>query len=89
MTPLMVAINQEVVKVLLDAGADINAKDVYGFTPISWAAARGHIEVVRFLLDNGADVKVRDRYGNSVLIGAVKGGHSQIVNLLKAHGASE
>jgi ankyrin repeat protein len=44
-----------VVKVLLDHGADPNAKDTfYNATPIVWASSRGHAEVVKLLLEKGA-----------------------------------
>jgi len=45
----------EIVKLLLDRGADANAKDsFYGVTPIVWAANNGHAEVARLLLAHGA-----------------------------------
>lgn len=46
----------EVVKVLLEHGADVNVKDTfYNATPLSWAAFKGHIEVIRLLLSKGAE----------------------------------
>jgi len=45
----------EIVKLLLDRGADVNAKDsFYGVTPLVWAANNGHVEVARILLARGA-----------------------------------
>ncbi len=45
----------EVVRVLLEHGADINVKDTfYNATPLSWAVFKGHAEVVRLLLKKGA-----------------------------------
>jgi ankyrin repeat protein len=45
----------EIVKLLLDRGADVNAKDsFYGVTPLVWAASNGHVEVARILLARGA-----------------------------------
>ena len=45
----------EIVRVLLENGADPNAKDTfYGATPIIWAAQRGHVDVVAVLLEKGA-----------------------------------
>jgi outer membrane protein assembly factor BamB len=46
----------EVVKLLLERGADPNAKDTfYGANPLSWAAQRGAVEVARLLVEKGAD----------------------------------
>lgn len=43
----------DTVRVLINAGAAINADDVYA---LFWAARHGHVEVVRLLLSAGADV---------------------------------
>jgi hypothetical protein len=45
----------DIVTLLLDKGADVNAKDTfYGLTPIVWAAANEHVDVVKVLLARGA-----------------------------------
>lgn len=57
-TPLMAAAfagRTEAAKTLLAAGADVNARWVYG-TPLSYAASRGQTETARLLLDKGAKV---------------------------------
>lgn len=56
-TPLIVAAGAgrlEVVKLLIDMGADVNIADEIGSVPISAASSRGHVEVVRYLVDKGA-----------------------------------
>ena len=51
--------NLEAVKVLLDHGAYVNAKENYrGQTALMWAAAEHHAGVVKLLLDHGADWKI-------------------------------
>jgi len=45
---------------LLDAGADVEAKDRNDNTVIYWACYRGHVGIVRLLLSHGADANVRD-----------------------------
>jgi ankyrin repeat protein len=56
-TPLLMAVfrNQpEVVRLLLDAGADVNVVGGEGDSPLRWAAQQGDIELARLLLDRGA-----------------------------------
>jgi hypothetical protein len=46
----------EVARLLLERGADANAKDTfYGATPLVWALEKGHVEIVRLLLAKGAE----------------------------------
>ena len=47
--------NIEAVKLLLDAGVDINEKSIDGYTPLLYAVERDKI-IVEFLIANGADV---------------------------------
>jgi ankyrin repeat protein len=50
----------DVVRLLLDRGADVNAREKYkGQTALMWAAAERHPEIVRLLLERGADWKIR------------------------------
>ncbi|XP_048251512.1 integrin-linked protein kinase-like [Haliotis rufescens] len=51
--------NVAAVKRILAAGrADVNSKDLNGWTPVLWAARKGHREVVELLVRKGADVSV-------------------------------
>ncbi|KAH8598510.1 ankyrin repeat-containing domain protein, partial [Bisporella sp. PMI_857] len=45
----------DVVKLLLDNGADAAIPNKDGWTPLNSASKNGHIDVVKLLLDNGAD----------------------------------
>ena len=56
---------EETVKVLLKAGANIESKCHNGRTPLLWAAFEGYLAVVRILLDAGANFKVVDKNGKS------------------------
>ena len=47
-----------VVKLLIEKGADVNLKGEAWYGPLHAAAAKGHIEVVKILLENGADVNI-------------------------------
>jgi hypothetical protein len=54
-------------ELLLDNGANLEAKVAYEFTPLSDALAAGEVEMAEFLLTRGADLGARDRPGGSLL----------------------
>ena len=74
-TPLFYAVlggcDGEMIEILLKAGADVDARTVYGHTALMTAAAFGRREVVRLLMEAGADVQARTELGKTVLNGAV------------------
>ncbi|XP_048251510.1 GA-binding protein subunit beta-1-like [Haliotis rufescens] len=60
--------NVAAVKRILAAGrADVNSKDLNGWTPVLWAARWGHGEVVELLMRKGADVSVLTFNDNNIL----------------------
>lgn len=71
---------------LLDRGADVNAADADGWTPLMWAVASGRKEAVSLLLDKGAELNARDKEDNTALIHAAMA-HPQIAEVLIARGA--
>ena len=52
---------------LEELGADVNARDLNGYTPLHHAAARGDNELIRYLVDRGADVMVVSRRGQTTV----------------------
>ena len=52
--------NTPVARLLIEAGADVNARDHWG-TPLFHAASRGHDKIVALLLTAGADPRVKGR----------------------------
>jgi cytohesin len=96
-TPLALAIargDRAMVKMLLDHGADINAKtkpqDGFpGRDIVLWTAvAQGHTEIVRLLVDNGARVDVTGSSGMTPLMLAARDNNVEIVRLLIQRGAN-
>jgi ankyrin repeat protein len=71
------------VKKLLKEGADVNAKDEFGWTPLHGAAILGHIEVVKLLLEHGADPDIADIIGENAMSLARKKGYYSIVKLIE------
>ena len=61
---------KSVVKFLLDAGADVNAADAYGRTPLVAAVQFHHARIVPMLLQYGADVNVRCKLDGEPKTGA-------------------
>ena len=70
-TVLMVACMQghyEIVKCLLESGADVNVKDKQNWTALMKAADKGHVELVKLLLAYGADVLAADNVRLQLLL---------------------
>jgi ankyrin repeat protein len=76
-----------IVKLLLDRGADIDAKvDLWG-TALTIAAVSNQEEVVRLLLERGADVNVENEFCSGALDAAAQYGHEEIAEMLYDAGA--
>lgn len=59
--------NNEIVKQLIKAGANVNKKDAQGFSPLYYAAYEKNVDMVRTLVSNGADVNSKTAVGNTPL----------------------
>ncbi|KAF7516376.1 hypothetical protein G7054_g14184 [Neopestalotiopsis clavispora] len=77
----------EVVKMLLDQGANLNVANKDGWTPLNTASGNGHIKVVKMLLDKGADWAVASKDGWTPLSTASNNGHTEVVKMLLDKGA--
>ena len=69
------------------AGANIEALDKYGATPLHYAARYGTSEIVAALLDAGADPKARDKWGQTPMHRAARYATPATVAALVAAGA--
>jgi len=95
-TPLYCVANEcasetgpEVVRTLLQAGADVNkCNGVTRATALHMAARRGHVQIARALLDSGAAVNARDRKGDTPLQRAINCRKNGISQLLLERGAA-
>jgi ankyrin repeat protein len=75
--------SREIVRMLLDAGADANARQGGGFTALQAAAQNGDPAMARDLLDHGADPSAATDDGRTVLSIAEEKGHEEVVALLR------
>lgn len=69
----------DTVKFLIENGADVNAKDKRGETPLMFASAFDRCRVLKLLIDNGADVNAKDKGGWSALIYGAYNGNLAVV----------
>ncbi len=72
----------DIVRILLEAGADMNFQDVVGYTPLHYGAFYNYSGVVSLLLDAGADHDVVSQFGTPLQI-AQKKGYEDIVDMLR------
>nr|VZI28361.1 unnamed protein product [Spirometra erinaceieuropaei] len=75
----------EFVKLLLERGAIVEARNKKGATSLWLACNGGHLEVVQSLIDAHADVNSQDNRKVSCLIAAFRKGHISVVNVLVQH----
>eukprot|EP00753_Platysulcus_tardus_P002112 PLAT11614.17.p1 GENE.PLAT11614.17~~PLAT11614.17.p1 ORF type:complete len:873 (-),score=344.32 PLAT11614.17:252-2870(-) len=86
-TALHQAQSAAVVEALLAAGADLEAKNAPGSTPLMIASVNGRAEPVKALISAGAAVNAVDNEGMTALMEAARNGHKRVVRLLLVHGA--
>ena len=76
----------ELTHLLLEHGANADARDDDNCTPLHWASQQGHSEVVLVLVEHGVDADARDDNNRTPLHWASQLGHSEVVSVLVEHG---
>ncbi|MFC1552507.1 ankyrin repeat domain-containing protein [Candidatus Latescibacterota bacterium] len=77
----------ETAQLLLDRGADIEAKDYQGWPPLYYSAWYGYTEMVQLLFDRGADIEAKNNDGRTILLGIAGSGKTENLLLLIEMGA--
>ena len=77
------------VRLLVDRGADVNAQDANGWSPLHFAAQASSGECTDVLLRAGANATLKDSHGNTALFRAVfaSNGEGEVIKLLRTAGA--
>ncbi|XP_071988518.1 KN motif and ankyrin repeat domain-containing protein 2 isoform X3 [Engystomops pustulosus] len=90
-TALMLAVSHgrlDVVRALLQCGADVNVQDHDGSTALMCACEHGHVDIVSLLLAvPNCDMTLTDHDGSTALSIALEAGQNDIAMLLYAHDA--
>lgn len=90
-TPLILASrygrNVKTIQILLEKGAEIEAKDAYGMTALMRAASVGNSEIIQVLLEKGANVGSAGHGGQTALMYAVLRDDEASTRILLANGS--
>ena len=86
MTPLF-NVTAEAAALLIEKGADVNARAAKGMTPLAWAVYWDQKDKAELLIAKGANVNAKDDDGKTALHVAANWGKADLVRLLIAKGA--
>jgi len=83
--PVIPAGQTEIVKMLIEKGAEVDARDRDGHTPLMLAAIYGCNQTIQVLLEAGADPRAKTKSGNTAVIYAENNNHPVAATLLKKY----
>lgn len=75
--------NLDMAMLLINNGADVNAKQMQGVTPLHSAAHNGQADLVRLLIDKGADVNAKMDNGQTPIFMAEEAKFEEVVTLIR------
>ncbi|KAK0067730.1 ankyrin repeat protein [Biomphalaria pfeifferi] len=79
--------NLDLIKELVQSGADVNIVDANGDTPLFHACAKNSLGIINYLLTNGAKINAQNNFGKTPIFVAVEKKQLELVNVLLEHGA--
>ncbi|MDH5655743.1 MAG: ankyrin repeat domain-containing protein [Spirochaetia bacterium] len=86
MTPMNYACvaksGEEIVRILIDRGADVKRTDSFGMSPLHYAAASANLKVVQMLVENGANINAKVGLGATPLFYAASENNLHILKYL-------
>lgn len=71
--------HMDIVRLLINNGANVNKTTRTNSTPLRAACFDGHSEITQFLVEQGADIELCNRHGHTCLMIACYKGHEAIV----------
>ena len=74
--------DRELIEQYLSKGQNVNARDQQGWTPLMYAASKGHLEICHLLLQHGADKSIQDEFGFTVLDIAKNAGRLDVAEII-------
>ena len=80
--------SEERVRLLIEKGADVNARDNQGYAPVHNAARNRYAHLVALLVEKGADVNARDSDGFTALLHAINRNHVPTVEAIAKNGGN-
>lgn len=75
--------HESVMCMLLEEGADINAQNSQGCTPLHWVSGAGSVPMVKFLLDKVANINIVDNSGRTAIDRAKETGDDRLIKQLQ------
>ena len=77
----------DIVKYLIEKGADLNVIGGDGGSPINWAVHHDNVEIIKLMVEKGAKLNIRNKWGMTELHTAIWRGCIQVVEYLLDHGS--
>jgi cytohesin len=87
LTPLFYAHSKDMAELLIDYGADVNARNTFGSSPLHSIVCFPYTDTAQLLISRGADINAKDNEGQTPLHVATVSGHYEMVKLLISNGA--